>query len=182
MCIKNNLSKRQLISEIKNNSYERLSLADKENIKIISNEKNLSIKDTLKDPIILYTDKNIDNISEKVLKSIILEKISKQFLELGPGFAFLGSEYRLDKWRADLLFFNIDFNCYVVVELKSRKLIPQDIGQIENYMNYIDNNIKKVFHNKTIGIIICKENNNLVMKYCSNSNIYKTTYELISNK
>ncbi len=79
-----------------------------------------------------------------------------------------------------MLFFNTELNSYVVIELKIRKLQKQDIGQIEYYMNYIDRNIKKSYHNKTIGVILCKYDNYLVMEYCSNSNIYETTYKLIN--
>ena len=81
-----------------------------------------------------------------------------------------------------MLFFNTELNAYVVLELKIRKLLKQDIGQTEYYMNYVDKNMKKSFHNKTIGIILCKYDNKIVMEYCSNPNIYKTTYKLINNK
>lgn len=77
--------------------------------------------------------------------------------------------------------FNTEYLGYVVIELKTRKLKTQDIGQIEYYMNYIDKNIKKEIFNKTIGIIITKENDKLVIAYSSNPDIYTTTYELIWN-
>ncbi len=179
LCIKQNLSVRQLRDMIKNNAYERLSYKDKENINIIANEETFDITDMIKDPIYINIDKNVDRLSEKVLKQIILEQIEKYFIELGVGYAFIGSEYRLGNSYCDLLFYNYELNSFVVIELKIRKLIKQDIGQIEYYINYIDINKKKSYMNETVGIILCKENNKLVMKYCSNPNIYETTYELV---
>ena len=69
-----------------------------------------------------------------------------------------------------------------MVELKTTKLKKKHIGQIQTYMNYIDSEVKSIYHNKTIGIIICKENNEYVIKYCSNQNIYQTTYLTVNEK
>ena len=179
-CIKKNLSSRALEKMIKSNAYERLSIKDKENINIITKEEDLTISDMLKNPIYIEVEKNIDKISEKLLQELIIEKLESVLLELGHGFAYLGKEVKLGESYCDMLFFNTELNSYVVIELKIRKLQKQDIGQIEYYMNYIDRNIKKSYHNKTIGVILCKYDNYLVMEYCSNSNIYETTYKLIN--
>jgi len=181
MCIKQNLSKRKLIELIKNNTYERLSYKEKENIKIITKEENLSITDMIKNPIYIEVDKDINTINEKLLQDLLLEKIEKTLLELGYGFTFAGREVNLGGSFCDMLFFNTELNSYVVLELKIRKLQKHDIGQTEYYMSYIDKNMKKTFHNKTIGIILCKYDNKIVMEYCSNPNIYETTYKIISN-
>ena len=132
----------------------------------------------IKNPIIIKTNKNIDKLSEKVLKQFILEKIEEFLLELGYGFTYVGSEYKLGNFKCDLLFFNYELNCFVVIELKIRKLNPKDIGQIKHYMNYIDSNIKKKYMNKTIGIILCKENNEIVIKYITDKSILFSTYQL----
>ena len=79
----------------------------------------------------------------------------------------------------DLLLFNIEYNCYVVIELKVTELKKTHIGQIEIYMNYIDNKLKKLTHDKTIGIIICKENNKYVIKYASDNRIVSRVYKMI---
>ena len=79
----------------------------------------------------------------------------------------------------DLLLYNIEFNCYVVVELKITELKKEYIGQIEVYMNYIDKTIKKVMQDKTIGIIICKKDNKFIMEYCSDKRIIAKEYELV---
>ena len=181
MCIKQNLSKRKLTEIIKSNAYERLSLADKNNIELIEKNKNFDIKDTLKEPIYIKETNDADKLNEKALKKYILEQLEKFFIELGIGYTFIGSEYKLGNRYCDLLLFNYEYLCFVVVELKVRKIMPQDFGQIDYYMKYIDKNMKKEIFNKTIGIIITKEKDKLVISYCSNPNIYNTTYELIKN-
>ena len=176
ICIKQNLSKRQLIEKIKNNEYERLEYKD--NIEIINNDKEITIRDMIKNPILIKTTKNIDKLSEKALKSFILEKIEEFLLELGYGFTFVGSEYKLGKFKCDLLFFNYELNSFIVIELKIRKLKPIDIGQIKYYMNYIDSNIKKDYMNNTIGMILCKEDDEIVIKYVTDERILFSTYQL----
>ena len=122
-------------------------------------------------------------MSENILKKLILEDIESFMNELGNYFCFIGSEYKIklgDRYNyVDLLLFNIEFNCYVVVELKVVELRKEHIGQIEVYMNYIDMNVKKIYHDKTIGIIICKVNNKYVIKYCSDERIVACEYELL---
>ena len=183
MCIKKNLSKRELQKEIKNNSFERLSLADKENIKLISDKNEvLTIKDTLKDPVLIPINEDLDNVSEEKLAKIIRKELEIFLLELGCGYTYAGKEVRMGESYCDLLFFNYEFNCFVVIELKTRKIKKEDIGQLEYYINYVDENMKKESFNPTIGVLVAKEGNYLVMKYCTNKNIYKTTYKIINEK
>lgn len=154
LCLKQNLSKNQLIERIKNKEYERLEYKD--NIELISEDKEITMKDMIKDPILINIDNSIDKLSEKALRQFILEKIEEFLLELGYGFAFIGSEVKLGNSRCDLLFTNYELNCFVVIELKIRKSEKYDIGQIQHYMHYIDENIKKDYMNDTIGLILCK--------------------------
>ena len=183
MCIKKNLSKRALEKEIKNNAFERLSLADKENIKLISDKNEvLTIKDTLKDPVLITINEDLDNVSEEKLAKIIRKELEIFLLELGCGYTYAGKEVRMGESYCDLLFFNYEFNCFVVIELKTRKIKKEDIGQLEYYVNYVDENMKKESFNPTIGVLVAKEGNYLVMKYCTNKNIYKTTYKIINEK
>ena len=183
MCIKKNLSARELQKEIKNNAFERLSLADKENIKLISDKNELlTIKDTLKDPVLIPINEDLDNISEEKLAKIIRKELEIFLLELGCGYTYAGKEVRMGESYCDLLFFNYEFNCFVVIELKTRKIKKEDIGQLEYYINYVDENMKKENFNPTIGVLVAKEGNYLVMKYCTNKNIYKTTYKIINEK
>ena len=183
MCIKKNLSARELKKEIKNNAFERLSLADKENIKLISDKNEvLTIKDTLKDPVLITINEDLDNVSEEKLAKIIRKELEIFLLELGCGYTYAGKEVRMGESYCDLLFFNYEFNCFVVIELKTRKIKKEDIGQLEYYINYVDENMKKESFNPTIGVLVAKEGNYLVMKYCTNKNIYKTTYKIINEK
>ena len=103
--------------------------------------------------------------------------------ELGNSFCFIGSEYKIKLGNTynyiDLLLYNIEYNCYVVIELKVTELKKEHIGQIEIYMNYIDNNLKKNNQNKTIGIIICKRENKYIIEYCSDKRIIAKEYELV---
>ena len=103
--------------------------------------------------------------------------------ELGNLFGFIDSEYKIkigDRYNyIDILLFNIEFNCYVVIELKITELKKEHIGQIQTYMNYIDKNVKTINQDKTIGIIICKKDNHFIMEYCSDERIYRSTYHLV---
>ena len=177
---KRNLSKRQLIEIIKSNEYERL---DDETKNKLINGKETSVVDFVKNPIVIKNKYNYEDISEKMLQRLILEDISSFMKELGNGFSFIDSEYKIklgDRYNyIDLLLFNIEFNCYVVVELKVCELRKEYIGQIEVYMNYIDRNIKKISQDKTIGIIICKKNNKYVIEYCSDNRIISKEYILV---
>lgn len=180
MIIKNNLSKRDLRNRIKLNEYERLD--DNAKRKLIKKENN-SINDFIKHPIVIKNKYNYTDISERMLKQLILEDITSFMKELGDGFSFIDSEYKIklgDRYNyIDILLFNIKYNCYVVVELKVTELKKEHEGQIRLYMNYIDENVKTIYHDKTIGIIIAKYDNQYVVRYCSNPRIYNTTYELI---
>lgn len=177
--ISQNLSKRELRNKIKNKEYERLDEETKN--KLINNEK-LNIKDNIKNPILIKNIHNYTEITEKILQKLILEDISLFMKELGDSFSFIDNEYKIkigDRYNyIDLLLFNIEFNCYVVVELKVTELKKEHIGQIQVYMNYIDKNLKKINQDKTIGIIICKKENKYVIEYSSDERIVARTYEL----
>lgn len=182
-CIENNLSVRGLINEIKTDSFNRLSYADKKNIKLISERQNgeLRIEDMLHDPIIINIVEE-GKLSEKILKKYILKELEKVFLELGTGFTFVGSEYKVtynDKnYFMDLLFFNYKLNRFMVCELKKNEVTAKDIGQTLNYMKVIDKTLKESYHNKTIGIVISRKNNKLLLEYVSDLDIFITTYKL----
>jgi len=179
ICLNQNLSKRQLREKIKNNEYERLDNNTKE--KLISKTNN-NIEDFIKNPILIKNSYSYKEVSEKLLKQLILEDLDNFLTELGEGFTYIKTEYKIklgDRYNyIDLLLYNIKYNCYVVVELKVTELKSEHIGQISKYMNYIDKNIKKIEQDKTIGIIICKRENIYVMEYCSDDRIYRATYIL----
>ena len=175
-----NLSVRELRKRIKNNEYERL---DEETKKKLKNKEDLKVPDLVKNPIQIKNTNDYNEISEKVLQKLILEDIPSFLKELGIGFSFLDNEYKIkmgDRYNyIDLLLFNIEFNCYVVVELKVTELKKEHIGQIEIYMNYVDKNLRKPAQDKTIGIILCKKDNKFIMEYCSDERIKIREYELL---
>ena len=174
------VSVRQLRERIKSKEYERLSESAK--AKLITNEEPL-LPDLVKNPILIKNTNKYNEISEKVLQQIILEDIESFMEELGNGFSFIGKEYPIKIGNnynyIDLLLFNYEYNCFVVIELKVTKLKKEHIGQIEVYMNYIDRNLKKFNQEKTIGIIICRENNEYIIEYCSDKRIMARNYELV---
>ena len=180
IAIKQNLSVSQLKERIKNKEYERLPEDTKNKLITIDDS---SIKDFIKNPILIKNNSNYENISEKILQKLILDDIPSFLKELGVGFTFIENEYKIkigDRYNMiDLLLFNIEFNCYVVIELKVTELKKEHIGQIEVYMNYVDKNVKKITHDNTIGIIISRKNNKFVMEYCSDKRILSKEYELV---
>ena len=176
------LSKRQLREKIKNREYQRLDNNTK--LKLI-NKEEISIGDTIKNPIIIKNKLSIDkeNISEKILQRLILEDIPSFLKELGEGYSFIENEYKIRIGNTynyiDLLLFNIKYNCYVVVELKVTEVKKEHIGQVEVYMNYIDRHIKGITNNKTIGIIVARRDNYYYIEYSSDKRIYTRDYEIV---
>ena len=176
-----NLSVRELRERIKNKEYQRLD--DNTKLKLI-NKEEVNVSDFIKNPIIIKNKYNydIENISEKILQRLIIEDIEGFMKELGDGFCFIGSEYKIKIGNTynyiDLLLFNIKYNCYVVIELKVCKFKKEHIGQIEVYMNYIDRHIKSINQDKTIGIIISRRDNHYYIEYSSDKRILTREYIL----
>ena len=175
-----NLSKRQLEEIVRKNEYERLPLETRNKI---TTEEKLEMKDLVPDPILIKNKNNIEVVTEKVLHNLILENIESFMKELGNNFSFIGSEYKIkigDSYhKIDLLFFNIKYNSYVVVELKITEFKVEYILQVQKYMNYIDKNVKEINNNKTIGILICEKENRFIIEYCSDDRITIREYELV---
>ena len=171
--IEHNLSVRELRKRIKSKEYERLDDSTKN--KLI-NKKGSEVADFIKNPILISNCNNNEDISETTLKKLMMEDIDNFLIELGEGFSYLKSEYKInvgDRYNyIDLLLYNIKYKCYVVVELKVTELKKEHIGQIQIYMNYVDKNLKEIEGGTTIGIIICKKDNKFVMEYCSDSRVF----------
>ena len=183
--ILNHLSVRELREMIKNKTYDRLSYADKENIELITDSSNthLTIEDMIKDPILIKLGSKEKKLDEKALHKYIIGMLEARFLELGTGFTLAGHEYKIQisnhTYKIDLLFFNVNLNCYVVVELKTREYHPKDIGQLQFYVDYINKNVKLSNHHPTIGLLIVKKKDKYVIEYVTNEDIYVTTYKLV---
>ena len=176
----NNLTQRQLQEKIKSNEYKRIPIESRN--KLNKNEI-LRPNNLIPNPVRIKNSNNYENISEKILQKIILEDIPSFLEELGEGFTFIKNEYKIkidDRYNyIDLLLYNIKYKCYVIVELKVTELKKEHAGQIMTYMNYIDKNVKTIEENNTVGIIICKQDNEYVIKYCSDDRIISREYEIV---
>jgi len=183
LCITNNLSKRELIEAIKNNSYERL-LDKPEHIEILNEKEEIeyNIREHIKNPIIIKLNKEDKILKEKDLELKILAKLQNFFTELGYGYTLVGNAYKIKygntNYFIDILLFNVEQNCYLVVELKMRELKKEDKAQIEFYMNAIDQKLKKNFHNRTKGIIVTKYQDKFILNFINSNDIIPVTYLL----
>lgn len=183
LCINNNIDIRSLRLRMKSNEYERLPNETKN--KLMS-ESRIELEDLIPNPIIIKAKNNVDVVTENILHKLILEDIESFMKELGNSFSFIGSEYKIkigERYNyVDILLFNFKYNCFVVVELKVTEFKSEYISQVQKYMNYIDKNVKELNHNKTIGILICKKENNFIVEYCSDERIIVRKYELVITK
>ena len=180
LAISQNLSYRQLREKIKSNEYERLPEDTKAKLLKTQND---NILDFVKSPILIKNKHHYEEVSEKMLQRLILDDLPSFLKELGNGFCFIENEYKIklgDNYNyIDLLLYNIKFKCYVVIELKINKIKKEHIGQIQTYMNYIDKNLKSIEEDKTIGIIIVKQDDSYIMEYCSDKRIIARDYEVV---
>ena len=177
-----NLSVRELRDKIKSKEYERLDEETRKKLKENNRDIEYKVRDFIKHPVVLKNKYNAEEISEKYLKHLILEDMDQFLLQLGPGFTYVGNEYKIkigDRYNyIDLLLFNYIYNCFVVVEFKVTEFKAEHIGQIKKYMSYIDKNLKTVNQDRTIGIVICKKDNEFLIQYCSDDRVYRTTFEI----
>ena len=181
VCVKRNLTKRELETLIKSREYERLSEETKN--KLVTNEE-LSLPDLVPDPILIKGELNQEKLTEYALKEAILNNLDNFLTQLGNGFSYIGNEYKMKIGNnynyIDLLLYNFKYKCFVVIELKITELKKEHIGQIEVYMNYIDKNVKDISDDKTIGIIICAKNNQFIIEYCSDERIFAREFKITS--
>ena len=182
LCIENKLSVRELKREIKSNSYERLEHKP-EKIDIVVPIKVPAITNNFKNPILLkLKDKEIK--SESDLEKLIYSQLNYVFLQLGKGFTWVGNQYKVSdgnkNYFIDMLLYNVKYNSYVVVEIKCRKLKKEDKGQVEFYMNLVDNYVKEPSNNPTIGIIITKDQDKFVANFVRSEKLVPLTYELVN--
>ena len=171
------LTKLELRTKIKSKEYERLDSKIKE--KLLKREE-FSVRDKIPNPIVLKGLEYKERLTEKIVQKWIDENPSSFCETLGEGYSYIKSQYKikigLNYNYIDVLLFNvIDMN-YVVVEIKVTEFKKEHIGQIETYMNYIDVNLKKDFHNKTTGILLVRENNKWLIKYINNDGILVRNY------
>ena len=171
------LTKLELRTKIKSKEYERLDSKIKEKL---MKQEEVSVKDKIPDPIVLEGLEYKEKLTEKVVQKWIDENPASFCKSLGEGYSYIESQYKIKIGSnynyIDILLFNYISNSFVVVEIKITELKKEYIGQIETYMNYVDANLKKDFHNKTTGILLVRENNKWLIKYINNDGILVRNY------
>ena len=160
-----------LIHQIESGLYQRQAIAGK-----ISNFENRLpapqselATQAMKDPYIFDFIPFKEDMLEREIEQALVKDVTKLLLELGTGFAFLGNQYHLnvggDDFYIDLLFYNLNLRCYVVIELKTGEFKPDYAGQLNFYLSAVDGILKSEKDNPTIGLLLCKSKNNLVAEY-----------------
>ncbi len=172
--IENQWSTRQLERQINSFYYERiLSSQDKAPVKAETKttEAALTPEDIVKDPYVLefLSIKEKASYLEKDLEQALIEQLQEFLLELGKGFSFVGRQQRIttegEHFYIDLVFYNYLLKCFVLIDLKIGKLTHKDIGQMDFYVRYYEDKIRTESDNPTIGIILCSEKNETIVKY-----------------
>ena len=169
--LENGWSYNVLVHQIESGLYERQAIAQK-----ISNfesllpapQSELAVQ-TMKDPYVFDFIPFKEDMVERDIENALVKDVTALLLELGTGFAFLGNQYHLnvggDDFYIDLLFYNLNLLCYVVIELKTGNFKPEYAGQLNFYLSVVDAQLKKDTDNPTIGLLLCKNKNNLVAEY-----------------
>ena len=188
---KNNWSFRELNRQINTSLYERLFLSkNKDEILKLASKGQIIEKpaDLIKDPYVLEFLQlpKANTYSETELETALINKLEHFLLELGKGFAFVGRQVRFafdeEHFRVDLVFYNRLLKCFVLIDLKIGKLKHQDLGQMQMYVNYYDRFVKLDDENKTIGIILCKDKKDTMVKITlpeNNQQVFASKYKLI---
>jgi len=169
--IENGWSRNVLIHQVESGLYERQVLAGKianfEN-RLVSPQSELALQ-TMKDPYIFDFIPFSEDMVERDIENALVKDITKLLLELGTGFAFLGNQYHInvggDDFYIDLLFYNLNLRCYVVIELKTGEFKPEYAGQLNFYLSAVDGILKRPEDNPSIGLLLCKSKNDLVAEY-----------------
>ena len=167
--IENGWSRSTLDLYISSNLYEREGKAITNFEVTLPKEESDHIQQLTKDPYCFDFFEARDDYNEKEIKDTLVRNIKRVLLELGKGFAFVGQEYRIivgeSEFYIDLLFYNIPLHSYVVIEVKSTKFKPEYLGQLGLYVSAVNHNIKSDKDGKTIGLLFCKDKDNLVAQY-----------------
>jgi len=186
----NRWSERELDRQINSSLFERLMLSrDKKKVNELSKKGQLieTEKDILKNPLVLefLNIRQDSSYSENDLETAIIDNLGKFLLELGKGFSFVARQQRIssgtEHFYIDLVFYNRLLRSFVIIDLKIGKLKHQDVGQMQMYVNYYDREVKTTDENPTIGIILCKENDDFVVEYTlpeNNKQIFTNEYKL----
>lgn len=169
--IENSWSRNVLVHQIESGLYKRQVSAEKVSNfehRLPSPQSELAVQ-TMKDPYVFDFIPFREDMLERDIEQALVRDITKLLLELGTGFAFVGNQYHLnvggDDFYIDLLFYNLNLRCYVVIELKTGDFKPEYAGQLNFYLSAVDGILKKEHDNPSIGLLLCKSKNNLVAEY-----------------
>ena len=189
--VKNHWSGREMERQINSLFYERLLLStDKKSMMEIAREERLPEKpeEVIKDPMVLefLGLENRATYRESELESALIEHMENFLLELGNGFAFVARQKRItlddDEYFIDLVFYNRLLKAHVIFEIKTRKITHEDLGQLQMYVNYYDRIEKLEGENATIGVLLCTEKNEQLVKFAlpeNNKTILASEYQLV---
>lgn len=177
LCSRKKYSVRELDRLIKSGTFERAMLADQKTSETIQ-QLPQNVEGVFKDSYVFeFLDLPIP-YKEKDLQQALVASLKDFILELGIGFTFMGQEYRLqignDDFSIDLLFFHRQLQCMVAFELKNRKFKPSDLGQLEFYLEALDQDVKLSHENPSIGVLLCREKDDEVVKYALNRSLSPT--------
>lgn len=187
---KNNWTARQLERQVNSQLFERLLISnDVKDVLAVAREEKLptDAKEIIKDPMVLefLGLKREAAYYEKDLESAVITHLHDFLLEIGNGFSFVARQKRIhldgDEFFIDLVFYNRLLQCFVIIEIKTTKLKHEDIGQLQMYVNYYDRYEKQDFENPTIGILLCADKNDAVVKITlpeNNKTIIASKYQL----
>jgi predicted nuclease of restriction endonuclease-like (RecB) superfamily len=187
---KNNWTSRQLERQINSQLFERLLISnDIQSVLAVARDEKLptDAREIIKDPMVLefLGLRRETAYYEKDLESAIITHLQDFILELGNGFSFVARQKRIhidgDEFFIDLVFYNRLLQCFVVIEIKNQKLTHQDIGQLQMYVNYYDRLERQDFENPTIGILLCTDKNDAMVKITlpeNNNTIIASKYQL----
>ena len=187
---KNNWTARQLERQVNSQLFERLLLSNNvKDVLAVAREEKLpsEARDIIKDPMVLefLGLKRESAYYEKDLEAAIITHLQDFLLEIGNGFSFVARQKRIhiegDEFSIDLVFYNRLLQCFVLFEIKTAKITHEDIGQLQMYVNYYDRFEKQDFENQTIGILLCADKNDAVVKITlpeNNKTIVASKYQL----
>ena len=190
--IEGNWSTRTMERQINILYYERIALTQKKGKALVkaeaeSKKEAMQPSDIIKDPYVLEflnLKPNID-VYEKELEQALIDKLQKFLLERGKGFSFVSRQYRMtaedEEFYIDLAFYNYILKCFLLIDMKAGKLTHQDVGQMDMYVRMFEEKVRQESDNPTIGLILCSEKNNAVVKYSlvkESKQIFTSKYQM----
>lgn len=188
-CIRENWSVRELKRQKNSALFERVALSkDREEILALAKQGQPieSVQDAVKDPYVFeFLDLPERNLRESDLEQRLIEKLEQFLLELGKGFAFIGQQYRITlnntHFYVDLVFYHRILKCFVLIDLKTRAVSHQDIGQMNLYLNYFRAEENVEDDNEPIGIVLARDKDEILVEYATGSisnQLFVSRYQL----